>query len=741
MKVTKGVYFNGSLLTLPGAYSAMESSMTSTKSGNNAKMVALIGECTGGIPGEVLFLPEPSIAKSVLKSGDLLKAAQKAWNPVSKTKEGVSLGGANVIAVIRSNQATKGSSEVLQSYTIPAVPGKPAVPGTPAIPAVPSAIGAVTPNIGADTTGSLITSGTYIGSDDITITVTITSDSVQPLADATFNWKTDQDTDYRMEVDGSCTTSSIALLSGVSIQFADGDYSKGDTFVFSCTHAVPEVPAIPEIPAVPEIPEKVVTKTAFKVQSKDWGADANKIYHKLLDGTAPKTKKFVIFDSKADSYETYDNVGAMFYLRYTGGLSYADVSIIHDETGKSIRLQTHVGNSKEDAILDIDVELDRSVYRTVKAFATYLSGYENYEVSVFPSYNPELTVNDMDHMEQVSLISDESIPITGILPDLQKSVAFQSQLCEITDCNRSITEFQNYDFVALQGGSEGESPMSWASYFDKLSAYDIPYIVPLTEDMSILAECLEHVEHMSGDMGRERRMVCGRGNGITLQTAINDAQRLASDRCQYVYPGMYDTDDFGEVKLYPAYILAAQHAGRAAFLPDGEATTHDTYKIAAIEKELEPAEITQLLNAGVVTFEFLIAENNYSASSVRCVQDITTYTQSLDPLYVERAIGITADNLNKDIRKTLEHLLVGKRTTTATLTSARNHVISILKQRVKDDIITAYKDVIIYKKEGAIYVEYSVAPAEPTNFVLVVSHFYSGELAQVGGTSSSGDYI
>lgn len=123
------------------------------------------------------------------------------------------------------------------------------------------------------------------------------------------------------------------------------------------------------------------------------------------------------------------------------------------------------------------------------------------------------------------------------------------------------------------------------------------------------------------------------------------------------------------------------------------------------------------------------------------MQDITTYTQSLDPLYVERAIGITADNLNKDIRKTLEHLLVGKRTTTATLTSARNHVISILKQRVKDDIITAYKDVIIYKKEGAIYVEYSVAPAEPTNFVLVVSHFYSGELAQVGGTSSSGDYI
>lgn len=106
--MSQSVYFNGEILTIPGAYSTTDVSAMSTKGDNaGAKVIALIGECTGGEPGVVQFFTEPTSARKVLKSGPLLKACEKAWNPVSKTKDGVKLGGANMIACIRSNQATK----------------------------------------------------------------------------------------------------------------------------------------------------------------------------------------------------------------------------------------------------------------------------------------------------------------------------------------------------------------------------------------------------------------------------------------------------------------------------------------------------------------------------------------------------------------------------------------------------------------------------------------------------------
>ena len=111
----QSVYFNGELLTIPGAYSSTDLSSISTKGDNEgAKIVAFIGESTGGEPGAVQFFTEPLAAKSILKSGDLLKACEKAWNPVSKTKQGVSLGGANMIACIRSNQATKSTLDIMK---------------------------------------------------------------------------------------------------------------------------------------------------------------------------------------------------------------------------------------------------------------------------------------------------------------------------------------------------------------------------------------------------------------------------------------------------------------------------------------------------------------------------------------------------------------------------------------------------------------------------------------------------
>ena len=141
--------FNGKTIINPGVYSGIDSNMTYSKQSSGSKVIALIGECTGGEPNTVHFFSSPTEAKKVLKSGELLKACTKAWNPVSKTKEGLSLGGADIIACIRANKATKSKKCVYNSTTSEAV------------------IGDVLETISEETTGTIIVTGDYTVPDSI----------------------------------------------------------------------------------------------------------------------------------------------------------------------------------------------------------------------------------------------------------------------------------------------------------------------------------------------------------------------------------------------------------------------------------------------------------------------------------------------------------------------------------------------------------------------------------------------
>ena len=698
---TKGVYFNGKLLTIPGLYATVDSTMNSSKAAVGAKVIGLIGECTGGEPDTVQFFSDPSIAKKVLKSGELLTAMNKAWNPVSKTKTGVTLSGADIIAVIRANKATKGTTGIKQAS------------------AKDAAIGKVAASTSATTTGKVTATGDYTGSGNATIYIEVVSSGTTALAETKFNWRLVPDNKFVSDADMQAAANVALGDTGISVAFGDGNYNYGDVFLIPVTAAVK------------------ATDDVFDVQSKDWGIDANKIQHKLTTGTTANSKKFVVYDSKNDLYETFDNLGPVFTIKYSGEQTYAAMSIISDGEGNSIKLQTYIGAAEDTAIVDLDIDLDVKTFRTVKSFLSYMSGFENYEVSAVKGYNTALSVHDFDFCEKKAIKT--AATVTALLPDLQKTVAEKSNMVEVEIVNRELANVADYQFVALTGGSEGRVPTSWEEYLNMLGRYNISYITPLTDDESIIAECIAHVNNMSDNFGKERRLICGSGNHLSVDEAADKAQLFSGHRVQYVYPGFYDLNDDGETELYPAYILAAQHAGRAAGLPDGESATHDTYRMAGIEYELEPNEITQLLNAGVVTFEFVIAEDSYSSSSVRLVQDITTYTDTNDPLYVERSVGAIADSLNKRIRAAIDDLITGRKTTTGILTSVKNAVISVLQQSMKEpyECIVAYRDVKVYKEGGATYIEYAVAPAEPNNFTLITGHFYSETLSVTDETADN----
>lgn len=590
------VYFNGDVLTIPGAYSAIDVSNLQVKSnGDGAKTIAIIGECTGGEPQVVQFFSEPTVARKVLKSGELLKACEKAWNPVSVSKEGVPLGGANTIAVIRSNAATK-------SF---------------------------------------------------------------------------------LEID-------------------------------------------------PEGVEKPTEKQII-FQSKDWGKDtAHQV--KIANGTIEGTKNITIYDQTNDVYEHWDNVGRMFSIGYTGDKAYAEVNVYKDSDG-TMYFQTKVGDDEASAVEDIHIVLDPIKYKNLRVLISDLQSYENYKVVAATRYNMRLKVNDLDIITKKNIKATHLVPtvtITATFADTANTLALNSRLIEVKSYNKDIGNKTipntNDAYLFLTGGSEGTSPASWIKFFDMLSNYDIQYIVPLTGDISIHAELMEHVIAMSGTMGKERRGVVGGDINETINDSIQRARDLNHARMQVVHGGLYDINGNNELELYPPYILAAQHAGRAAFLPDGEPATHDVYRMSAPEYQLETSEITALLQSGVLAFEFVIGHNGVSQSHVRLVQDLTTDLLNHDVVHVERATGQLADSINKEIRRGLDSLLTGKRTSLTDLTSAKNRVISILQERQRNGYIIAYKDVYVSKTGTVTTVDYGVAAAEPNNFTLVTAHYYSETL-------------
>lgn len=588
--MANSVYFNGSVLTIPGAYSAIDTSGMATKNDDTgSKTVAIIGECTGGEPGAVQFFTDPMSARRVLKSGYLMKACEKAWYPVSATKEGVDIGGANLIAVIRSNKATKSSLKIIKN----------------------------------------------------------------------------------------------------NLDF-------------------------------PQI--------AF--QSKDWGKNTNH-QMKFQEGTATETKMITVYDQINNVYETFDNLGRLFSIGYVGNAAYAELNIYKDNNG-IMWFQTKIGNDAESAVEDLKIQLNPNVYKTMNSLIMDLQSYDNYYV-VFGKYNNSIPVDEFDFVSARNIKATDDAQtynVTAVYSDIARTLSINSRLVEVVFYDRSQGAIGNSDgYLYLSGGTEGLSPTSWVKYFDALSNFNIDYIVPLTGDASIHAELAEHVNTLSGTMGKERRGVVGGNAGETVSQALQRVRGLNSDRMQLVYGGFYDINESNNLELYPPYILAAQHAGRAAFLPDGETATHDVYRMSAPEYQLEASEVTALLQGGCLAFEYVLGGNSTSYGYVRLVWDLTTDLYNTDSIHTERGTGQLADSINKEIRRELDKLFTGKRTSVTDITSAKNKVISILSNRLNNGFIVAFRNVYVTKTGGTTYVDYSVAPAEPNNFTLITGHFYSETLS------------
>lgn len=97
------VFFNGRLWTSPATMSVVDDSAMNNKNLTVGNVVAIIGRSTGGAPNTPLRFGSPSEAVAALRSGELLTAILKAFDPSSQTN------GPSEVVAIRVNPAVQSS--------------------------------------------------------------------------------------------------------------------------------------------------------------------------------------------------------------------------------------------------------------------------------------------------------------------------------------------------------------------------------------------------------------------------------------------------------------------------------------------------------------------------------------------------------------------------------------------------------------------------------------------------------
>lgn len=110
-----GVFFNGRLLVTPTSASRVDDSAMRNKNLTVGNIVAVLGQATGGKPNTALRFGSPSEAKAVLKSGELLDAVMRAFDPSAQT------GGPSTVVAIRVNPATQATLTLNDSTPVASI--------------------------------------------------------------------------------------------------------------------------------------------------------------------------------------------------------------------------------------------------------------------------------------------------------------------------------------------------------------------------------------------------------------------------------------------------------------------------------------------------------------------------------------------------------------------------------------------------------------------------------------------
>lgn len=477
--------------------------------------------------------------------------------------------------------------------------------------------------------------------------------------------------------------------------------------------------------------------TGVEIESEIYGVDSNEIQVALSTNTLTDTKRLTLAFAKDGYQQTYDNLGKIFTVKYTGEEAEASMSIevdpiTHKATTLTLRAGANLvalqaigeGEIGEDlgvsplSLGETSFEkvytLGEGIYTDTNVLISDINNLPDFEAKFFPIGDKNLPTSTYEAMVAEDIKSGTPVYVKALAGDIERQTAYNGYVTFKFVPEEVLTDFP---LTKLKGGSNGLVPESWADKFKYFANEGGYYLVPLTAKPAVHAEANAFVQDRTNN-GEPMRAFVGAGTKETLEGLITRATNLRSERVALVGTSGTRRMDDGRFLKLPAYMVACQIAGMASGLPIAEPITFKHLAIDNVDTILEGTQLDQLNESGVISLEFI---RNNDVTGFRVVQGITTYNDRSAPFKNEISVGEGHDFLVSNLRNKLDNTFIGTKSVELTPSLVKNFIQSFLDDRKRAREITNYapEEVQVVIDGDIVFISFTVQPVRGVNKIEV----------------------
>lgn len=484
--------------------------------------------------------------------------------------------------------------------------------------------------------------------------------------------------------------------------------------------------------------QATLEKGGLKITSNIHGSAANDIQVALEDNNITNSKRLRIVFAKDGVNKTYDNLGNIFQIKYKGSESNASFSVIKDsETGLAKKLvlvtggtlditdigSEHVTLESDEGTIVKEYDLEKT-YTDVNSIIKDINNLPDYEAKFSPFGDKNIETKYLDKAQNVDILN-KSAYVTGLYGDIIKQLEYDELVSFETVSGQEI---ESFELTSLEGASNGEPVVSWAEKFQHFANEGGYYLVPLTDKESVHAEAGQFVRERS-DVGEPMRAIVGGGSKENKEKLFSRVATLQSNpRVALIgSSGTFSMED-GRALKTPGYMVASAVAGLACGLDIGESITFKNLYLLNLDTILDGSELDQLNENGIISIQFV---RNRTETSFRIVEDVTTFNDKTDPVKQEMAVGEANDFLVSELKVSLDNKFIGTRTFNTSASLIKDHLISYLNRKVKDNEIQGFtaEDIQVIVEGNQAHIAMTVNPMR-TFKKITVSLVYKQETLQ-----------
>ncbi|AHZ10397.1 tail sheath [Bacillus phage Hoody T] len=477
-----------------------------------------------------------------------------------------------------------------------------------------------------------------------------------------------------------------------------------------------------------EATQAKLVKDGYTFTSKLYGSDANGIQISLEDNVITKSKRFNVYFTRERYEQTYDNIGNIFAVQYTGSLVYASIEIKVDSATKEAKtLELKAGADKDTAAVVRTYELGEGFYQDVnvlvndinnlpdfKAVMNSLGGYKN------------VSTNYLDALAATPLAKEKDVTVTAVSADLALTLANDRYVSLEIDLTKPAPA--TIPVTSLAGAETKAPPASWAKLFASVADSGGYYVVPLTANEVIHAE-LGHFLRSESSAGNQLRGFVGGGIEESFDALRARQAAIRNPRVALVGDSVTRRMADGRVYKAPAYMYAAQVAGLASGLQIGVPMTYKKMNIDALNLKFSDDQLDQLDSTGVIMTFY---RRNRDESTFRIASDPTTYNNVEDIVQNRMSLGETSDFLTTDLRTVLDEEFIGTRIKNTSASIIKNRVESFLDvQKGVDGLIVDYnpEDIQVVIDGNTAIINIVVQPSRGLDYINVFLSYKDNKMS------------